>query len=56
MKLPKENTNPRGVEITGEAMRALVRHRNTLSIPINWRKDAVEFNPYNRWVEMWSID
>ncbi|MDX2048073.1 MAG: ThaI family type II restriction endonuclease [Chitinophagaceae bacterium] len=56
IKLPKAGTNPRGVEMEGEAMRFLVSNPKTLTIPIDWRKESVNFNAYNRWVELWSTD
>lgn len=56
IKLPKAGTNPRGVEMEGEAMRLLVSNRKTLIIPIDWRKENINFNAYNRWVELWSTD
>ncbi|MFI5133379.1 MAG: ThaI family type II restriction endonuclease [Chitinophagales bacterium] len=56
IKLPKAGTNPRGVEMEGEAMRLLVSNSKTLTIPIDWRKESVNFNAYKRWVELWSTD
>lgn len=56
IKLPKAGTNPRGVEMEGEAMKLLVSNPKTLKIPIDWRKESVSFNAYNRWVELWSTD
>lgn len=56
IKLPKPGTNPRGVEITKEALVLLVRDRETKSIVIDWQKTKVEFNPYKRWVDLWKED
>jgi len=56
IKLPKPGTNPRGVEITKEALLLLVRDRETKSILIDWQKTNVEFNPYKRWVDLWRED
>lgn len=56
IKLPKPGTNPRGVEISKEALISLVRDNNTRSIEINWQRTKVEFNPYKRWVELWKED
>jgi Restriction endonuclease ThaI len=56
IKLPKAGTNPRGVEMEGEAMRLLVADPKTLIIPIDWRKESINFNAYDRWVELWSAD
>lgn len=53
IKLPKAGTNPRGVELTANALRNLVAHEKTLKIPIKWSKETVEFKTYQRWLEMW---
>ena len=53
IKLPKEGTNPRGVEITKEALTILVKDDESYSIEINWQKVKIDFNPYKRWVEFW---
>lgn len=56
IKLPKVGTNPRGVEMQGEAMSLLVANKKTLKIEINWRKESSNFNTYKRWIELWEID
>lgn len=56
VKLPKPGTNPRGVEITKEALINLVRDNSSRSIAINWQKTKIEFNPYRRWVDLWKED
>lgn len=53
IKLPKPGTNPRGVEITKEALSSLVRDGESKSISINWQRTKVEFNSYKRWVDFW---
>ena len=53
IKLPKAGTNPRGVEITKEALKSLVEDDETKSIKINWQKTKIEFNAYKRWVDLW---
>ncbi len=54
-KLPKQGTNPRGVEITNEAIKKLVEHPSTKKLEIDWsRDDSVEYNSYARWVEHWK--
>lgn len=54
-KLPKKGTNPRGVEITNEAVNKLVQHPTTKKIEINWKRDeSIEYNSYDRWVEHWK--
>lgn len=56
IKLPKPGTNPRGVEITKEALSSLVENRKTRRIIINWQRTNIEFNPYKRWVDLWMED
>lgn len=56
IKLPKVGTNPRGVEMQGEAMRLLIANEQTLKIGIDWRKESSNFNTYKRWIELWEID
>ncbi|PID28507.1 MAG: type II restriction endonuclease subunit R [Candidatus Cloacimonadota bacterium] len=56
-KLPKKGTNPRGVEITNQAINKLVEHPSTKKIEIEWnRNDSIKYNPYDRWVEYWEKD
>jgi len=56
IKLPKPGTNPRGVEITKEALLGIIRDEGTQSIPIEWRRTEINFNPYRRWVDFWRED
>ena len=53
IKLPKPGTNPRGVEITKEALSSLVGDSETRRIEINWQRTNIDFNPYKRWVDLW---
>lgn len=54
-KLPKAGTNPRGVEITNEAINKLVEHSTTKKIEIDWSRDeTLEYNSYARWVDLWK--
>lgn len=54
-KLPKQGTNPRGVEIKNEAIKKLVEHPTTKKIEIDWsRDDSVDYNAYDRWVDHWK--
>jgi len=55
-KLPKEGTNPRGVEITPQAMAGLVTHPATLAISVEWKRPADEYDQYLRWIEYWRLD
>ena len=52
--LPKPGTNPRGVEISKQALARLTKHPKTISIPILWRRTRVDYNPYERWLEFWK--
>ena len=56
-KIPKRNTNPRGVEFSKAAMQHLLEHRQTLSLPIYWKRDQsllVERALYGRWIDLWD--
>lgn len=52
IKLPKSGTNPRGVEITKEALSSLVNNDMTRKIIINWQRTKIEFNSYKRWIDL----
>jgi len=54
IKLPPPGTNPRGVEITSQALQILINHPSTYKIAINWTREKITFNPYKRWVELWE--
>ncbi|MBP8639114.1 MAG: ThaI family type II restriction endonuclease [Dictyoglomi bacterium] len=56
IKLPKPGTNPRGVEITKEALSSLVEDGMSRKIMINWQKTEIDFDPYKRWVDLWRDD
>jgi len=56
IKLPKPGTNPRGVEITKEALASLVGDDESSCISINWKREKLEFNSYKRWVDLWGED
>jgi hypothetical protein len=54
-KLPKQGTNPRGVEITNKAINKLTEHHQTKMIKINWFRSKIEsYTPYNKWVDLWK--
>jgi len=56
IKLPKPGTNPRGVEISAEALIKLSLQKDTLKIPLIWEKRNIEFNTFNRWIDLWASD
>ena len=56
-KLPKQKTNPRGVELSSSAMQFLQQHEDTHLIDIYWERDSsllVERALYGRWIELWD--
>ncbi len=53
IKLPKPSTNPRGVEITKEALASLVSDPYTKNIPIIWQKTETDYDPLKRWIDFW---
>lgn len=52
--LPKPGTNPRGVELSKEAVHMFLEDDNTRRILISWTKRDINFDPYKRWVDMWK--
>lgn len=54
LKLPKLGTNPRGVEISKEALSELLESERTRTIEINWKRAKIDYNPYKRWVDYWK--
>lgn len=54
IKLPKPGTNPRGVEITKEALEAIATDKDSKAIEIYWQRAEIDYNPYERWVDHWS--
>lgn len=56
IKLPKAGTNPRGVEISNKALNLLTNHPQSLKIAINWQRTEMDYNPYERWLELWQKD
>lgn len=53
-KLPKQGTNPRGVEISKEALSGLITHKEAKAIDIFWERQQIPYNPYKRWVDYWK--
>jgi len=52
--LPKQDTNPRGVEFSKDAMIRLSQHSDVKRIMINWIRPAETFNQYQRWLDYWA--
>jgi len=53
IKLPKPGTNPRGVEITKEALTKIVKSKEVNFIEIFWKKGKLDYNPYKKWIDYW---
>ena len=56
-KVPPQDTNPRGVEISSEALALLLHDRDTQTLPIEWHRDTSllgERALYHRWIELWD--
>jgi len=56
IKLPKQGTNPRGVELSKDAVIALVNDSATRTIEIRWKKSQIKFDAYQRWIDLWEKD
>ena len=54
IKLPKQGTNPRGVELSAVALDKLMTHSNTKKIEIDWIREDIKHNSYDVWVERWN--
>ena len=53
LKLPKAGTNPRGVEISKEALLKILSDKGTKSVKLFWQRAKVEYDPYRRWIDYW---
>lgn len=54
IKLPKQNTNSRGVEITPDALEQLEKCNDTRSIEINFVRDKIDYREvYTKWLDAW---
>lgn len=54
LRLPKAGTNPRGIEISKEALLKLMNDKDAKSIGIFWQRSKIEYDPYKRWVDYWK--
>jgi len=43
-------------QIQAEALNILANHPQSLNIPVKWYRKATEYNPYERWLELWERD
>jgi len=56
IKLPKQGTNPRGVELSKDAVISLIDDEFTKNIEIHWKKSIIEYDAYGRWIDLWKKD
>lgn len=57
IKMPKENTNSRGVEITAEALELLEKCEDTRFIDINFVREKIDYREvYIKWLDAWRED
>ena len=52
LRLPKAGMQPRGVELSREALTALVAKKAARRLLIRWERPAKD-DPYQRWVDYW---
>ena len=54
IKLPKEGTNPRGVEISSEALNLLLECEDTRTIEIPFARGDIDYREvYTKWLDAW---
>lgn len=56
LKMPKPGTNPRGAEITADALSTLVSDPNARGLTIVWQKTPINYDPLKRWIDLWRED
>ena len=56
IKLPKQGTNPRGIEFSNTALRLLCENSETFKVIIDWEKPDIRVNVYQKWIELWQQD
>lgn len=56
IKLPKEGTNPRGIEFKKDALEVLLSDKDVKKIEIEWKRQNIDYNIYKRWVDLWDED
>jgi hypothetical protein len=60
LRIPKEGTNPRGVDISSVAVEALLNHPSTKPLEIEWSlpdnltAEELRLAPYKRWLQYWQ--
>ena len=56
MVLPKSGTNPRGVEISNEALKSVLSDQDCRFVEIYWNRCELDYDPYRRWLDYWRED
>lgn len=57
IKLPKVNTNARGVEISREALLLLEKCQDTRCIDIKFTREKIDYREvYTKWLDAWRED
>lgn len=56
LKLPTPGTNPRGVEISGDALSTICKHPEIEKLEILWKKQEINIDMFERWVDLWAQD
>ena len=54
IKLPKQGTNPRGVEISNKALKEITTNEDIMSIKVEWKRANIQYNAFKRWVDLRS--
>lgn len=54
LKMPKADTNPRGIEYTKEAINEMLKSKSTKRIVIVWNREKQDYNVYKRWIDFWA--
>lgn len=54
IKLPKQGTNPRGVELSKDALEMLTKDLKTKKIEIEWSRSTANHDIYQKWVDLWK--
>ena len=53
LNLPRPGTNPRGISLSSFGLNSLLRDEDTQRIGVNWVRNQIDFDPYERWIEYW---
>ena len=54
IKTPPKGTNPRGVELSAEALKCMLQHSATMKLNIYWDKTLSRHTCYDRWLNLWG--